>query len=103
MSSMSSRAALKKLNSSITPNGPPSRDAPLSDRTRSSVSSSRPRASRKAVKRPTWSSVCSSIAANASCRRAENARWFAVRSLHLGTPGFGGASVVPGGTTPRSS
>ena len=103
MSSMSSHMALKKLNSSITPNGPPSRLAPLSLSTITTVSSSRPSPSRNATSRPIWSSVCSSMAANASCRRQANFRWLSVRSSHFGTPGFSGASVVPSGMTPSSN
>src|SRR5664280_1878410 len=110
MSSMRSTASsgvstrkLKYFISCITPNGPPSWLAPLSDRRRIRVLSNSPRFSRADTSRPIWSSVCSRKAANASWRRAASRRWFRGRVSQASTPGFRGASSVSAGTTPMST
>ena len=88
---------LKYFISCMTPNGPPSWLAPLSDSRIRSVLSSRPRRSRPSTSRPIWASVCSRKAAKASWRRAARRRWLSGRVSHGSTPGLRGASSGVGG------
>src|SRR5664280_1108861 len=109
MSSMRSTASsgtstrkLKYFISCMTPKGPPSWLAPLSDSRMSKVLSSSPSWSRESTKRPIWASVCSRKAAKASCSRAARRFWFSGRKSQGSTPGLRGASSVSGGSSPVS-
>ena len=96
-SSTFSRMPLNHFISSSTPVWPPSWLAPLSDMTTKTVLSKRPIDFRNSTRRPIWSSVCSSMAAKASCRRQANFCSFVAElgpGLHARIarrePGFGG-------------
>ncbi len=94
---------LKNRKAFTVPMGLPSRLAPLSEMTISSVSSRTPTADRKSTSRPSWASACSSMAAKAACSRTARRRSSAESESHGATPGLRGGTVVPGWITPEAS
>ena len=104
MSSRSSCWRLKKLNSSITPRGPPSWLAPLSETSMSSVLSSRPCCSRNSTRRP----ICASVWSRKRGERLLQARGERALGCRRDRPtaarrGCAARASCPRGTMPISS